>query len=192
MEVHITELDPSWSKPQVAARSHPNVVVAQKWLNKFWYPSSTEGDQGFMKGVDLDQPLSYADRFRIRNADKNDKWTFLGPHIDSKHPCITGTSFPKGRALTHSPPGGSMERWEDTTMRKCFNSILQGDWKSQYVICRTFLCGLLNCSSDPFTLDGRVGPLTDLDGKPGQCKVWRTWQGWLSMRCVPMSSIIGA
>jgi hypothetical protein len=27
-----------------------------------------------------------------------------------------------------------MERWEDVTMRKCFESILQGDWMSQCVI----------------------------------------------------------
>ena len=55
-----------------------------------------------MKDVDLDQPLSYADRFRIRKADKNDKWTFLTPHIDGKHPCVTDTSFPKIGHLTVS------------------------------------------------------------------------------------------
>ena len=190
MIFHITEPYSSWSKPQVAARSHPNVVAAQKWLNRFWYPSPAEGDQGFMKGVDLDQPLSYADRFRIRNADKNDKWMFLGPHIDSKYPCITGAPFSKGRTPDAHTPGGSMERWEDITMRKCFESILQGDWKSQYVIFHTALCGLLNCSSDAFTLNGRVSALTDLYDQPNQCSVWRTWQGWLSMRCVPISLII--
>ena len=107
----ITELYPSWSKPQVAARSHPNVVAAQKWLNRFWYPSPAGGNKGFMKGVSLDQPLSYADRFRIRNADKNDKWTFLGPHIDSKHPCVTETSLPKDKA-----PDGLTPSWLDGTM----------------------------------------------------------------------------
>ena len=53
-----------------------------------------------MKGVDLDQPLTYADRFRIRKADKNDKWTFLGPHIDGEYPCVTLTSFTKIGRLT--------------------------------------------------------------------------------------------
>ena len=86
-----------------------------------------------------------------------------------------------------------MERWEDITMRKCFEDILQGDWKSQYVICYAFICGLLNCSSDGYILDGRVDALTDLHDQPdqySQYNVWRTWQGWLSMRCVPISTII--
>ena len=145
-----------------------------------------------MKGVVIDQPLSYADRFRIRNADKNDKWTFLDPHIDGKYPCITETSFPKGRTPDTLTLGGAIERWEDITMRKCFESILQGDWESQYVIRYTFICGLLNCSSDAFTLDGRVDALTDLYGQPNQCSVWRTWQGWISMRCVSISAIINS
>ena len=75
-------------------------------------------------------------------------------------------------------------------MRKCFESILQGDWKSLYVIHHTFLCGLLNCSSDAFTLDGRINAETNLYRRANQCSVWRTWQGWISMRCVYRSSII--
>jgi len=75
-------------------------------------------------------------------------------------------------------------------MRKCFESILQGDWVSQYVICSASFCRLLYRSSDAFTLDGRVDALTDLYGQPDQCSVWRTWQGWLSMRCVPILSIM--
>lgn len=39
-----------------------------------------------MKGVDLDQPLSYADRFRIRNPDRDQKWQIHMPHIDSEKP----------------------------------------------------------------------------------------------------------
>ena len=85
--------------------------------------------------------------------------------------------------------GASIERWEDITLRKCFESILQGDWKSQYVICHAFICGLLNCYSDAFTLDGRVNALTDLYGRPNQSSAWRTWQGWLSMRWVQTSSL---
>ena len=86
----------------MAARSHPNVVATQKWLNRFWHPSSDGENQDFMKDVDLDEPLAYADRFRIRKADKNDKWTFLSPHIDGKHPCVTENSFSKIGRLTVS------------------------------------------------------------------------------------------
>jgi hypothetical protein len=64
-----------------------------------------------MKGVVLDQPLSYADRFRIRNADKNDKWTFLSPHIDSKNSCVMDTSFTQGRT-----PDALTPSWLDGTM----------------------------------------------------------------------------
>ena len=64
-----------------------------------------------MKGVVLDQPLSYADRFRIREANSNRKWTFLGPHIDSKYSCVTETSFPEGRT-----PDAFVFRWLNGTM----------------------------------------------------------------------------
>jgi len=88
-----------WSKPQVEARAHPNVLKASTWLNKLYqWNSSTDG-------VDLDTPLTYADRFRIRKPGV--QWDAHPPHID----------------------GGSIERWEDVAFRTCFKEILDGQWR---------------------------------------------------------------
>ena len=67
----------SWSKPQVEARAHPNVLKASAWLNKFYH---TNGKTQ-LDGVDLTTPLSYADRYRIRKADGK-PWTRHPPHVD--------------------------------------------------------------------------------------------------------------
>jgi hypothetical protein len=50
-----------WSKQQLAARSHPNMLAAQVALNGAW--SAEPNDQ-----VDLSQTLTYADRLRIRTV----------------------------------------------------------------------------------------------------------------------------
>ncbi|CAE7087068.1 unnamed protein product [Rhizoctonia solani] len=91
--------------------------------------------------VSLSTPLAYADRFRIRKAGVY--WNFLGPHVD----------------------GGSIERWEDPGLRRCFERILGGDWEKH----------------DPFDLTHRLEGNSDIYHRPNQCSVFRTWQGWLAM-----------
>ncbi|KAJ6590858.1 hypothetical protein B0H10DRAFT_2179341 [Mycena sp. CBHHK59/15] len=89
-----------WTKAQLQARAHPNILAASAWLNGLYH--STSGEP--LEGVDLSTPLSYADRFRIRHP--NGEWGFHMPHID----------------------GGSIERWEDENFRACFADILSGAW----------------------------------------------------------------
>ncbi|KAG9101483.1 hypothetical protein FS749_006385 [Ceratobasidium sp. UAMH 11750] len=91
--------------------------------------------------VSLSSTLMYADRFRMREPGV--LWTLHSPHID----------------------GGSIERWEDPVFRKCFASILTGDWPEY----------------DPFDLTYRLEGNTDMYKRPNQSSVFRTWQGWLAM-----------
>ncbi|KAI0316742.1 hypothetical protein OF83DRAFT_1059849 [Amylostereum chailletii] len=93
-----------WTKPQVEARAHPNVLKTSAWLNKLYHISGT-GDGSALAGVDLGTPLTYADRYRIRKPGV--QWEAHPPHVD----------------------GGSIERWEDETFRTCFADILRGDWR---------------------------------------------------------------
>lgn len=48
-----------WSKPQLAARSHPNVLKASKLLLSLFRSNPSDA-------VSLDTPITYADRLRIR------------------------------------------------------------------------------------------------------------------------------
>lgn len=69
----------SWTKPQVQARSHPNVLAATVWLNNL-YTISSEKRGSTLEGVDLSVPLTYADRFRIRKPGVS--WDLHPPHVD--------------------------------------------------------------------------------------------------------------
>ena len=71
----------SWTKPQVQARSHPNVLAATVWLNKLYTAKPGAGISKY-DGVDLNVPLTYADRFRIRKPGLG--WNFHPPHIDGR------------------------------------------------------------------------------------------------------------
>ncbi|KAF8150934.1 hypothetical protein B0H34DRAFT_730672 [Crassisporium funariophilum] len=97
-----------WTKPQVQARSHPNLLAASTWLNNLYHTNdaTTETSTKTMEGVDLNTPLTYADRFRIRKPGV--QWDFHPPHVD----------------------GGAIERWEDPYFRKCFESIFNGNWRT--------------------------------------------------------------
>ncbi|KAJ3876883.1 hypothetical protein F5051DRAFT_504313 [Lentinula edodes] len=90
-----------WTKPQVQARSHPNLLAASAWLNNLYRDSGNEP----LDGVDLSTPLTYADRFRIRHPGV--QWDAHPPHID----------------------GGAIERWQDSAFRTCFDDILSGEWQ---------------------------------------------------------------
>ena len=63
--------------------------------------------------------------------------------------------------------GGTIERWEDPFFRKCFENILNGNWRDH----------------DPFSLEGRLDARSSLYGRPSQSSIFRTFQGWLAMRC---------
>ncbi|KAF7330194.1 DUF1479-domain-containing protein [Mycena venus] len=89
-----------WTKAQIQARAHPNMLAASTWLNNLYH--FTTGQK--VEGVDLATPLSYADRFRIRHPGV--QWGRHPPHID----------------------GGAIERWEDENFRACFTDILSGAW----------------------------------------------------------------
>ena len=88
----------SWTKPQVQARSHPNILAAAVWLNKLYHvqvadignnEKNLNGQSTNTSSVDLDIPLIYADRFRIRKP--GTKWDFLEkPHVDgASHTLLT-------------------------------------------------------------------------------------------------------
>ncbi|KAF9233173.1 hypothetical protein BU15DRAFT_54284 [Melanogaster broomeanus] len=90
-----------WTRPQVQARAHPNVLKASTWLNNLYHAKSGKT----FEGVDLSVPLVYADRFRIRHPATD--WPAFPPHVD----------------------GGAIERWEDAKFRRCFEDILGGNWR---------------------------------------------------------------
>ncbi|KAG6825658.1 hypothetical protein H0H93_000425, partial [Arthromyces matolae] len=91
-----------WTKPQIEARSHPNMLKASAWLNNLYHAKKSDQPS---QGVDLSTPLTYADRFRIRRPGL---WELHPPHVD----------------------GGGIERWEDPAFRQCFSDILSGNWRS--------------------------------------------------------------
>ena len=83
-------IDFSWTKPQVQARSHPNLLAAIVWLNNLYHaqvPDAGKSEKNeqlanTMKGVDLSTPLTYADRFRIRKPGAHWNFDFNPPHVD--------------------------------------------------------------------------------------------------------------
>lgn len=107
LTTEITDCFHSWTRPQVQARAHPNVLSTTVWLNNLYHVSdSGSTSPEILKDVDLNVPLAYADRFRIRHPGV--QWDAHPPHID----------------------GGGIERWEEPHFRSCFESILKGDWEN--------------------------------------------------------------
>ncbi|KAM0275011.1 hypothetical protein ACHAQH_007660 [Verticillium albo-atrum] len=90
-----------WSRSQLAARSHPNMLKTQKFLMSYYH--STNPDAEYSSS----QPLMYADRMRIRQP--GDAGFALGPHVD----------------------GGSVERWEDNGYGKghVYDKVFEGSWE---------------------------------------------------------------
>ncbi|OTB10868.1 hypothetical protein K445DRAFT_27203 [Daldinia sp. EC12] len=90
-----------WSAPQLRARAHPNLLKVQTALMKLWRTSDSESP------ISISQPLSYADRLRIRQP--GDVNFALGPHID----------------------GGSVERWELNGYGRggVYDKIFKGSWE---------------------------------------------------------------
>ncbi|KAF9869406.1 hypothetical protein CkaCkLH20_13123 [Colletotrichum karsti] len=90
-----------WSHPQLKARGHPNLLKVQRALMRDLWNKSPSAE------ISL-QPLSYADRLRIRQP--GDATFALGPHID----------------------GGSLERWERDGYGKTgtYDAVFRGEWES--------------------------------------------------------------
>lgn len=88
-----------WTPSQVSARASHNVIETQQFLQRLWHSTDPNTQ------LSTTYPLSYADRFRIR--DPGDSKFTLGPHID----------------------GGSLERWEDPEYSSVYTKILEGSWE---------------------------------------------------------------
>ncbi|EME46695.1 hypothetical protein DOTSEDRAFT_149112 [Dothistroma septosporum NZE10] len=90
-----------WSPSQIKARSHPNLIKAQRFLMEFWHSK----DPAAL--VSSSHPMIYADRLRMRMP--GDAEFALGPHVD----------------------GGSCERWEPDGYGQgnVYESIWQGQWE---------------------------------------------------------------
>lgn len=80
------------------------MLAVSTWLNQL-YSLPADSSQISEQQVDLKTPLTYVDRFRIRQPGVS--WGAHPPHVD----------------------GGSIERWIDPLFRQCFESILRGDWR---------------------------------------------------------------
>jgi hypothetical protein len=111
------------------------MLTTQSFLSSLWHSSSPTSP------LSTTYPLTYADRFRIRPP--GDAAFALGPHTD----------------------GGSLERWEDPTYARVYDSILQGNWEAY----------------DPFDARHRLGATMDLYNGAGACSMFRLFQGWLSL-----------
>ena len=76
------------------------MLKTQSFLQSLWRSSDPHSQ------ISTTNPLTYADRFRIRNP--GDGKFALGPHTD----------------------GGSLERWEDPEYRATYCQILNGEWEA--------------------------------------------------------------
>ena len=90
-----------WSKPQMAARTHPNSAKTRAFMNRLW-KFAGEGKTYF----DPDRETLYADR--IRRREPGDKTLGLSPHMDA----------------------GSVERWLDDEYRHVFRHVFSGNWQA--------------------------------------------------------------
>lgn len=90
-----------WSPAQIKARSHPNMIKAQRFLMEFWHSKDHHAL------ISSSHPTIYADRLRMRLP--GDAKFALGPHVD----------------------GGSCERWEEAGYGrgKVYENIWQGKWE---------------------------------------------------------------
>ncbi|KAF2215823.1 hypothetical protein CERZMDRAFT_34315 [Cercospora zeae-maydis SCOH1-5] len=90
-----------WSPSQIKARSHPNLIRAQRFLTEFWHSDDPHA------AISSSHPMMYADRLRMRLP--GDARFALGPHVD----------------------GGSCERWEEEGYGRghVYDKIFQGKWE---------------------------------------------------------------
>lgn len=90
-----------WSPAQIKARSHPNLIKAQRFLMEFWHSKDPNAL------ISSSHPTIYADRLRMRLP--GDARFALGPHVD----------------------GGSCERWEPDGygLGHVYDKVFQGNWE---------------------------------------------------------------
>jgi len=90
-----------WSPAQIKARSHPNMIKAQRFLMEFWHSRDPNAP------ISSSHPTIYADRLRMRLP--GDARFALGPHVD----------------------GGSVERWEEEGYGRghVYDKIWEGKWE---------------------------------------------------------------
>ncbi|KAK5228226.1 hypothetical protein LTR72_002109 [Exophiala xenobiotica] len=88
-----------WTKPQMEARSHPEILTAMDATSQLWHIDDDT------LPIDRSSQIAYCDRFRIRKA--GDKAYSLKAHLDSS----------------------STERWEDPEYRSCYQEIFDGKWE---------------------------------------------------------------
>lgn len=90
-----------WSRPQMAGRLHEHMIKVQRFLMSYYH--SKDGHAL----CSTQQPLTYADRLRIRQP--GDAGFALGPHVD----------------------GGSVERWEADGYGKghVYDKVFEGKWE---------------------------------------------------------------
>lgn len=90
-----------WSPSQIRARSHPNLLKAQRFLLEFWHSKDPNAP------ISSSHPMIYADRLRMRSP--GDNVFALGPHVD----------------------GGSCERWEPDGYGRgnVYEAIWKGKWE---------------------------------------------------------------
>ena len=132
------------------ARAHPNVLRTIAWLNTLYHlPDSSASDSDLLDGVQLEEPLVYADRLRIRRPGV--QWDVHPPHIDGMRGSTSGRVV-----IANCEEGGAIERWEDPHFRSCYQAILSGDWKKH----------------DPYDLTARLNAKLSLYGRPNQVRYY--------------------
>ena len=144
------------------------MLATTVWLSNLYHAQvgekKNEQSANTMKGVDLNTPLTYADRFRIRKPGAHWNFDFNPPHVDGELSYFASYHFVCSFKIP--PVGGTIERWEDPFFRKCFENIFNGSWRDH----------------DPYALEGRLDARTSLYARPTQSSTFRTFQGWLAMR----------
>ena len=90
-----------WSRAQLLARAHPNMLKTQSFLMSYWHSANPDAP------VSTKHPISYCDRLRMRLP--GDARFALGPHVD----------------------GGSVERWDERGygLGKVYDHIWKGQWE---------------------------------------------------------------
>ena len=89
-----------WSRPQMEAREHANMVAIRQFLNSFW-----KHESGGRVWFDPSRDTAYPDRVRRRPPGTTSDG--LSPHTDS----------------------GSVERWLLPAYQKVFRHVFDGSWR---------------------------------------------------------------
>lgn len=90
-----------WSRSQILARAHPNMLKTQRFLMSYWHTLNPSTP------ISTQHPTSYADRLRMRLP--GDAKFALGPHVD----------------------GGSVERWDERGygLGGVYKDVWRGEWE---------------------------------------------------------------